>query len=121
MVFVKCVNRTHLTSASTGREFRPKMKNFLGPRIRELRRAARPKVTQEDLAGRLAALGLLIDRSAVSRIENRDRILTDIELIGIARALRLPVSEFFGEPRSYPLPVPDDRKVAEPGTGRGKG
>ncbi len=77
--------------------------------------AARPKVTQEDLAGRLAALGLVIDRSAVSRIENQERILTDIEVIAIARALRLPVGEFFSEPKTYPFPLDRDLRVAEPG------
>ena len=108
------MNHAHFKNTSTHRPSPTTRRNFLGPRIRELRRAARPKVTQEDLAGRLAALGLVIDRSAVSRIENQERILTDIEVVAIARALRLPVGEFFREPRTYPFPLDRDLKVAEP-------
>ncbi len=89
------------------------MQNPLGC-IRELRRAARPRVTQEDLAGRLAALGLVLDRSAVSRIENQERVLTDIEVIAIARALRLPFTDFFNNPRTFSFPLDRDLKVAEP-------
>jgi transcriptional regulator with XRE-family HTH domain len=108
------VNHAHFEKSSNHRPSPASRRNFLGPRIRELRRAARPRVTQEDLAGRLAALGLVIDRSAVSRIENQERVLTDIEVIAIARALRQPVGEFFSEPKTYPFPRDRDLKVAEP-------
>lgn len=64
-------------------------RNILGPRLRELRLAAQPPISQEDLAGRLAARGLLIDRSAISRVENQERYLMDYEFLGIAACLRV--------------------------------
>ena len=50
-----------------------------------------------DLAGRLAAKGILIDRSAVSRIENQTRYLMDYEVRAIAGALKVSVAWLFGE------------------------
>jgi transcriptional regulator with XRE-family HTH domain len=54
-------------------------------------------VSQEDLAGRVAAKGILIDRSAVSRIENQTRYLMDYEVRAIAGALKVSVAWLFGE------------------------
>jgi len=59
-----------------------------------------PQVSQEDLAGRLAARGVLLDRSAVSRIESQTRYVMDYEAKAIARALKVPVGWLFGEARS---------------------
>jgi transcriptional regulator with XRE-family HTH domain len=56
-------------------------------------------MTQDDLAGRLAARGLLLDRSAISRIESQSRYLMDYEIIAIARSLKVSVSRLFGEGR----------------------
>ena len=50
-------------------------------------------MTLEDLAGRLAAKGVQLDRSAIGRIENLDRYVLDYELVAIAAALRVEVSE----------------------------
>ena len=44
-------------------------KNIISARVREARFALSPKVTQEDLAGRLAARNVGLDRSAIARIE----------------------------------------------------
>jgi transcriptional regulator with XRE-family HTH domain len=54
-------------------------------------------VSQEDLAGRLAAKGILMDRSAISRIESRARYVMDYEISAIAAALRTTVAALFGE------------------------
>ena len=70
-------------------------KNFLGGRLRELRRSIKPRVSQQDLAGRLAVMGLELDQSALSRIENQERYLMDYELFGILKALRVHPREFF--------------------------
>jgi transcriptional regulator with XRE-family HTH domain len=56
-----------------------------------------PAVSQEDLAGRLAAQGILVDRSAVSRIESQDRYVMDYEAAAIAKALKVTVAWLFGE------------------------
>ena len=72
-------------------------RNILGGRIRKARLDCKPPVSQEDLAGRLASQGILLDRSAVSRIESQDRYLMDYEIAAIARALKVSVASLFGE------------------------
>lgn len=76
-----------------------KRRNIIGNRVREMRRKCSPAVSQEDLAGRLAAQGIQIDRSAVSRIENQSRYVMDYEAQAIARALKTPIAWLFGETR----------------------
>ena len=74
-----------------------RVKNLVGKRVREARLKCRPPVSQEDLAGRAAAQGILLDRSAISRIENQDRYLMDYEVAAIARALKVPVAWLYGQ------------------------
>lgn len=73
------------------------MKNVVGPRIRELRRQGSPATTQEELVARLQATGIDIDQSALSRIENGERQVTDIEILGICNALGVGVEEMFAD------------------------
>ena len=72
-------------------------RNLIGKRIYRARVARKPQVTQEDLTGRLAALGVTIDQTAVSRIENQSRYLMDYEVAAIAKALKVSVADLFGE------------------------
>jgi len=72
-------------------------RNEAGPRIREIRLAAKTAISQEDLAGRLAGQGISMDRSAVSRVENQERYLMDYELIAFARALKVPPAKLLPE------------------------
>jgi DNA-binding XRE family transcriptional regulator len=72
-------------------------RNLVGMRIREIRRVAQPKVTQEDLAGRVAALAISLDRTAIYRIEAGTRSVTDIEIAAIAKALRVEISVLFAK------------------------
>lgn len=74
-----------------------KHRNVIGARIRKIRLGLTPPVTQEDLAGKLAARGVLLDRSAISRIESQDRYVMDYEAVAIARALKVSVASLFGE------------------------
>jgi hypothetical protein len=100
-----CVNLTHIsetdpvmstcdfhTPVSTSAQ-----KNLIGPTIRKLRLSMDPKVSQQDLAGRMAARGFLIDRSAIARLETGERFIRDFEIICIAAALRVPVSQLFAK------------------------
>lgn len=64
-------------------------KNLYGPAIRRAREQSRLKMTQTDLAASLSEMGLLVDRSAISRIENQQRSVSDIELRLICEALRI--------------------------------
>lgn len=70
-------------------------RNLIGPRLRKLRLAQNPKVTLEDLAGRLAARGVQLDRSAIGRIETKKRYVLDYELKAIGDSLRIDIREFF--------------------------
>ena len=70
-------------------------RNLIGRRLRQIRLKQNPEVTLEDLAGRLAARGVSIDRSAIGRIENLNRYVLDYELKALAAALRVPVEELW--------------------------
>jgi hypothetical protein len=72
-------------------------RNQIGPRVREARLRSAPPVSQEDLAGRLAARGISLDRSGISRIEGRTRYVMDYEISAIARSLKVSVGWLFGE------------------------
>lgn len=71
--------------------------NDLGPLIRRKRLSSKQKISQDDLAGRLAAMGIWLDRSAISRIENQERGILDYELMAIAQILKIRPSEFLKE------------------------
>jgi transcriptional regulator with XRE-family HTH domain len=68
-------------------------KNIAGKQIKAARLRMKPVVTQEDLAGRLAARGISIGRVGITKIENGDRYLLDYELKAIAQALKVPLTE----------------------------
>jgi HTH-type transcriptional regulator, cell division transcriptional repressor len=72
-------------------------RNQIGSRIMQARLKCSPPVSQDDLAGRLAAKGILLDRSAISRIETHSRYLMDYEIVAIAKSLKISVSWLFGE------------------------
>lgn len=74
-----------------------KGRNIIGDRVRQARLRQTPPVSQEDLAGRLARQGVLLDRSALSRIESRDRYIMDYEAIALAKSLHVSVAWLFGE------------------------
>lgn len=59
--------------------------------------ALEPEVSQFDLAGRLAKLGLDVDRPTITRIENGERYLRDYEIKAIAKALKVTVAWLFEE------------------------
>lgn len=71
------------------------LKNIIGHRIRKARLQAKPPITQEDLAGKMAAHGIVLDRSAVSRIENRSRYLMDYEVAALAKCLKISIGWFY--------------------------
>ncbi len=72
-------------------------RNQVGPRIREARLKAQPPIFQDDLSGRLAACGVLLDRTAISRIEVQTRYVRDFEVSAIAKCLKVSVSWLFSE------------------------
>lgn len=72
-------------------------RNILGRRIRQTRLKCKPPVSQDDLAGRLAVRGIILDQTAISRVENQSRYLMDYEIAAIAKSLKVPVGWLFGE------------------------
>jgi transcriptional regulator with XRE-family HTH domain len=72
-----------------------KPKNIVGSVIQRFRMTQRVPVSQEDLSGRLAAKGVVISQSAIARIENGQRHVLDFEIAAIAKALRVPIEQFF--------------------------
>jgi transcriptional regulator with XRE-family HTH domain len=56
-----------------------------------------PEVSQSDLAARLAAQGLDLDRPTITRIENGNRYLRDYEILAFARVLKVSVAWLFDQ------------------------
>jgi transcriptional regulator with XRE-family HTH domain len=84
------VRKSHIVKKS-----QKKPKNVVGAVVRKLRLAAQPRITQDDLVARLEVKGLHLDRTSLLRIECGDRKITDIEMLAIAAALRVPVTQLF--------------------------
>ena len=73
----------------------PSRRNVTGPAIQRIRLAAEPRITQEDMAGRLARLGLNLTQSQIAKIETGMRPIADYELAALAKALKVPIQTFF--------------------------
>ncbi|MFC1977388.1 helix-turn-helix domain-containing protein [Chloroflexota bacterium] len=67
-------------------------RNIVGSRIAQARKAGKPPITQVDLVARLQLLGVMIDQSTLSKIESEQRPVTDIELVALAKALKVSVA-----------------------------
>lgn len=67
--------------------------NLSGKKIKELRQAKRPAVSQRMLADQLQLLGLDLDKNAIQRIECGKRFVTDIELSAFAQIFDVTVDE----------------------------
>ncbi len=67
-------------------------KNIVGSRVVEARQAAKPAITQLELIARLQVQGMKLEQSALSKIEHGQRPVTDIEIVALARALKVPTS-----------------------------
>ena len=74
-----------------------KYKNIIGPRVKTARLAFKPVLSQDALAGRLAKRGISLDRSAISRIESRERYVMDYEAVAIAKCLKVSIGYLIGE------------------------
>jgi len=67
-------------------------RNIVGVRVRQARKAARPSITQTALVARLQVLGIAIDQSGLSKIENGQRPVSDVEVVALAKALKVSVA-----------------------------
>lgn len=67
--------------------------NMIGDKVRKLRIAR--GMSQQALSNRLEMLAIYICRGSVSRIEDKQRTVTDIELYGLAKVLGVSIAELF--------------------------
>ena len=67
--------------------------NMVGDKIRKLR--TERKMSQQLLSDRLETLAIYICRGSISRIEDKRRTVTDIELYGLAKVLGVSIEELF--------------------------
>ena len=68
-------------------------KNLIGGNLKKLR--AKLKISQQTLSNKLELLGVYICRGSISRIEDRSRTVTDIELFAIAEVLGVDIKELY--------------------------
>ena len=70
--------------------------NLVGSRVRALR--LERKMSQQTLSNKPETLAIYVCRSSISRIEDKRRTVTDIELYGLAKVLRVPIERLFESP-----------------------
>lgn len=69
--------------------------NLIGDIVRKYRKAA--KMSQQELSVKLELLGVYVCRGSISRIEDKSRTVTDIELYALAKVLSIPWNELSPE------------------------
>lgn len=67
--------------------------NLIGDNLRKLRK--KKKLSQQLLSNKLELLGVYVCRGSVSRIEDKSRTVTDIELYAIAQVLDVEITDLF--------------------------
>ena len=67
--------------------------NLIGDKVKELR--IEKGMSQQTLSDKLEMLAIYICRGSISRIEDKQRTVTDIELYGLAKVLDVPIEALF--------------------------
>ena len=70
-------------------------KNIVAEKVSSARIAA--SLSQQELASKLQTLGVSIDQQAISKIERNLRVVTDYEVLCLAKALNVDVNFLFGD------------------------
>jgi hypothetical protein len=76
---------------------KPRRKNIVARRVAEARQGCMPALTQDALSGKLARLGIQLDRAAISKIESNLRYVLDYELKALAEVLGVEVNWLLGD------------------------
>ena len=76
---------------------KPAGKNIVGRRVAEARQGCKPALTQDALSGKLARLGIQLDRAAIAKIENNHRHVLDYELKALVAALGVEINWLLGD------------------------
>ena len=67
--------------------------NICGKNIKKIRKEQ--KVTQDELCARMQVMGYQISRSDISKLENGKKFITDFELVGFSKALKVSILDLF--------------------------
>ena len=67
--------------------------NMIGDNLRRLR--IEKGWSQQKLSNKLEELAIYVCRGSISRIEDKQRTVTDIELYGFSQVLNVPIEELF--------------------------
>lgn len=67
--------------------------NLIGDRLRVLRK--KHHLSQQQLSERLETQAVYICRGSISRVEDKSRTVTDIELMGLAKVLGVKIQDLF--------------------------
>ncbi len=67
--------------------------NLIGENVRKYRKLN--KMSQQALSDKLELLGVYVCRGSVSRIEDKTRTVTDIELFAISKVLNVSIEQLF--------------------------
>lgn len=69
--------------------------NLIGDNLKKLRK--RHKMSQQTLSDKLETYAIYVCRGSISRIEDRQRTVTDIELYGFAKVFGVSIDALFEE------------------------
>ncbi len=67
--------------------------NVCGKNIKKIRKEQ--KVTQDELCARMQVMGYQISRSDISKLENGKKFITDFEIVGFSKALKVSILDLF--------------------------
>ncbi len=68
--------------------------NIIGKRIKQARINA--NLSQQQLSNKLELMAVYVCRGSISRIENGERAITDIEIDAISKVLKVSLNFLFG-------------------------
>ena len=68
--------------------------NLIGDNVKKYRRLR--KMSQQSLSNKLELMGVYVCRGSISRIEDKSRTVTDIELFAISQVLDVPIQKLIG-------------------------
>lgn len=68
-------------------------KNLIGDNVKRIR--IERNLSQQQVSDRLETYAIYICRGSISRIEDKSRTVTDIELYGLSKVLSTPIIDFF--------------------------
>jgi len=71
-------------------------RNIVGKRVKAARKCHSPRLTQDQLSGKLAAEGVQLDRVAIAKIETGIRCAFDFEVRALAAALKVDAGWLLG-------------------------